>query len=226
MSSRQADLWCLALISIPILLAVWLWPSLPDPMPSHWNTSGEVDGYLPKFWGVTLMPLVAVATWAIMKIIPVISPRGFRTETFDHVIRIFTLALVAFMSLVAVLVLLESIGITAHIEQVVLAATGALLIVLGNFMSKVRKNFFIGIRTPWTLASDEVWSQTHRLGGKLFVLGGIMMMLGALLNLRHEWIIGFVVLCAVYPILYSFLLYRRLEGFTPDDADSPPDNGS
>jgi len=221
MNSRQADFLSWGLICVPLLLAAWLWPTLPDPMPSHWNASGEVDGYLPKVWGVTLMPLMAVGTWLIMKIIPFISPKGFRTEGFNDVIQIFKVTLVAFMALVAVLVLLESIGIDAHIEQIILAASGALLIVIGNFMGKVRKNFFIGIRTPWTLASDEVWSRTHRLGGRLFVLAGIVMMVGGLFKLPMEWVIGVVVVAGVYPLLHSFLLYRRIEGFDADDPENP-----
>ena len=81
-------------------------------------------------------------------------------------------------------------------------------------MGKVRKNFFIGFRTPWTLASDEVWNRTHHLGGRLFVAAGVIMVTGSLVGVPPEWIIGIVIVCGLYPLLHSYLLYRRLEGFS------------
>ena len=96
---------------------------------------------------------------------------------------------------------------------------GLLFVVIGNFLGKVRKNFFIGIRTPWTLASDEVWSRTHRLGGWMFVAGGIVMIVGAFAGLPVLGVIAVVLAIALYPVLHSFLLYRRLEGFSAEADD-------
>ncbi len=224
MSKKTADLLCLACVLLPVLLAAWWWPALPDPMPSHWNASGEVDGYLPKFWGVAILPLAAAASWGIMKLIPVISPQGFRTDSFLGTVRVFQFALVAFLSLIGVLVLLEARGAGVPMNRVVIAAVGVLFIVIGNFLGKVRKNFFIGIRTPWTLASDEVWARTHRLAGWLFVGGGLVMLAGGLADLPVSLVIGVVLVAALYPVLHSFLLYRRLEGFAPERDGDPGDS--
>jgi uncharacterized membrane protein len=221
MKKSTADWLSFALVCIPVALAAWLWPSLPDPMPSHWNAAGEVDGYMSKFWGVTLLPLVAIGTWGLMKLIPLISPKGFRTDNFMNVIYIFQVTMVAFMSLVAVLVLLAASGVDVRMNQAVFAACGIMLAVIGNYLTKVRKNFFIGFKTPWTLASDEVWNRTHHLGGRLFVAAGIVMVIGSLFNVSPTWVIGFVVICGLYPMLHSYFLYRRLEGF-----EGGADNGS
>lgn len=221
MNTRTADLLSLALVSVPIVLAIWFWPTLPDPMPSHWNSAGEVDGYMSKFWGVALLPLIAIGSWGLMKAIPYMSPKGFRTEKFTDVVQLFQVTIVAFMSLIAVLVLLAAAGFDIRMNQLVFAASGVLLAVIGNYLTKVRKNFFIGIRTPWTLASDEVWNRTHRLGGKLFVLAGVVMVIGSLFSVSPAWVIGFVIVCGLYPMLYSYLIYRRLEGF-----DGSEDNGA
>jgi len=213
MSQRQADLLCLLFVAVPAVLGAWLWPALPDPMPSHWNAAGEVDGWMPRFWGVFTVPLAAVGAWLLVRVIPYISPRGFRTDEFPGVLRVLQVAIVGFLSLTGVLVLLEARGVDVHIDRIIMAATGLLFVVIGNYMGKMRKNFFIGIRTPWTLASDEVWSRTHRVGGRLFVLLGAVMIVAPWIGLPVLWTVGAVVVVAFWPIVYSFLLYRRIEGF-------------
>jgi uncharacterized membrane protein len=97
-----------------------------------------------------------------------------------------------------------------------------LFVIIGNYLGKVRKNFFIGIRTPWTLASDEVWNRTHRIGGRLFMLSGVIIWLGALLRLPLSWTVGVAVGLVLIPVVYSYFLYRKIEGFESDDSD---DNG-
>jgi len=102
-----------------------------------------------------------------------------------------------------------------------------LLMFVGNYMGKIRKNFFIGIRTPWTLASDEVWAKTHRLGGWCMVAAGLAMAAGAFADVVTDWIVLIVVGIVLIPVVYSYFAYRALEGFGPDpkindDADSNP----
>lgn len=212
MTTRHANILSLVFIGILVALAAWLYPGLPDPMPSHWNAEGEVDGYLPKTWGVLLLPLIAVFLLLMMRIIPVISPKGFRIGPFAGVFNTLQVALVAFASLVGILVLLEAKGFDVRLNQVILVAMGLLFMVLGNYFGKIRKNFFLGIRTPWTLASDEVWSRTHRLGGRLFVAMGTVWVIGAFFPLRVEWLVGAVLLVALVPMIYSFVVYRQVEG--------------
>ena len=98
-------------------------------------------------------------------------------------------------------------------ERAIPAGVGLLLVVLGNFMGKLTKNFFVGIRTPWTLASDEVWLRTHRLGGKLFVLAGAGLFVAGLSGAGHVAILLAVVVAAGIPVAYSYVVYRKLEGF-------------
>lgn len=216
MTARRADLVCLVLVLIPVAMSAWLWPALPDPMPGHWNAQGEVDAYLPKFWGVATMPLSAVGVWLLVKIIPAVSPKGYRTEPFREVLHLFQVVIVAFLALVGVLVLLEARGVDTKLNTIIFAGAGLLLLVIGNYLGKVRKNFFVGFRSPWTLASDEVWARTHRLGGWLFVVAGLVMIAGGLAGFPAPWLIGAVVLLTVYPLLHSYLLYRKLEGFEPE----------
>jgi uncharacterized membrane protein len=220
MTTRRTNILSFIFIAIPIAVSVYLYPSLPEQIPTHWNLAGEVDDYTPKPWGVLILPLAAVFVFLIMKLIPVISPKGFRTDQFQGVINIFTVTLVGFMSAVALLVLFAATGRDVHVNEVIFAGVGLLFIVLGNYLGKVRKNFFIGIRTPWTLASDEVWSRTHRLGGWVFVLIGFFLFINAFIQFPEAWLIGAIVVVALVPVVYSFVIYRNLEGFEEEGPDT------
>lgn len=218
MNTTQTNMICLLFIALVVATAAYLYPSLPEQIPTHWNINGEVDDYTAKPWGVWLLPLAAIFTFALMKVIPVISPKGYRTESFSEVYNIFTVTLVGFMSGVALLVLLEASGRDVHVNEMIYAGLGLLFFVMGNFLGKVRKNFFLGIRTPWTLASDEVWGRTHRLGGRVFVIIGILMFLGAFVRIPTTWLTALIVIGALVPVVYSYVIYRRIEGFGPDES--------
>ena len=217
MSKFYADLLSYVFIGATIALAVVLYPDLPERVPTHWNAAGDVDGYATRFWGVAILPAAAIFVLLLMKIIPAISPKGFRTERFSDVVNIFQVTLVGFFSAVAILVLLEARGLDVHINQMIYIGVGLLFFILGRNLGKVRKNFFLGIRTPWTLASDEVWDRTHRLGGWLFMLSGLVMIAAAFVQLRTGWLIAVILVMALFPVFWSYILYRRIEGFAPDD---------
>lgn len=219
MTSLRTNVLCLIFIGMVLAIAAYLYPSLPEQIPTHWNLAGEVDDYTPKPWGVLILPLAAVFVFVVMKLIPVISPKGFRTDQFTGVVNIFTVTLVGFMSAVALLVLLAATGRNVHMNEMIFAGVGILFIILGNYLGKVRKNFFLGIRTPWTLASDEVWNRTHRLGGWIFVLIGFFLFLNAFIRLPEGFLIGSIVVVALVPVVYSFVLYRRVEGFEEENPD-------
>ncbi len=217
MKKLPADLISLAsILGLALLIVLW-YSELPDPMPSHWNVKGEVDGTMDKQSNIAMLLGLPVFCWITMKIIPLISPKGFRTDEFSETVNVIQVALVVFMSAIGVAVMLEARNFGLDMTNYVIIAVGGLLIVLGNYLGKVRKNFFIGIRTPWTLASDEVWSKTHRLGGWMFVLAGIILTLSGVFGVNEVVMASTIVIAAVVPIAYSFILYRRIEGFGPDE---------
>ena len=220
MTTLRTNVLSFIFIAIPVAVTIYLYPSLPEQIPTHWNIAGEVDDYTPKPWGVLILPMAAVFVFLIMKLIPVISPKGFRIDQFQGVINIFTVTIVGFMSAIALVVLLAATGRDVHVNELVFAGVGLLFIVLGNYLGKVRKNFFIGIRTPWTLASDEVWSRTHRLGGWVFVLIGFFLFLNVFIPFPEAWLIGAIVVVALVPVVYSFVIYRNLEGFEEEGPDT------
>ena len=212
MTRDRANFLSYLFILAAVGVAAWLYPSLPDAVPIHWNIEGEVDGYMSKPWGVAILPLAAICVFVMMRLIPVISPKGYRTEPFANVLHIFQVAMVGFMSLVSILVLLEASGVNVHINKAIFGALGVLFIVIGNYFGKIRKNFFLGIRTPWTLASDEVWARTHRIGGRLFVLYGLIMLAGMFVMIPPMVFLVMIGVIVLVPVGYSSAAYKKLEG--------------
>jgi uncharacterized membrane protein len=217
MSRKFANVISLLLVAGAIVASVIAYPSLPEQVPTHWNAAGEIDGYSSRLTAALMGPATAAAVLLVMWLIPVISPRGFRTEGFQDVINVFQVVLVAFMVGIGGLIIAAGFGHEMSVERIVPIAVGLLFIVLGNYMGKLRKNFFIGIRTPWTLASDEVWARTHRLGGYLFVAAGALMVVLPLVGLGIAGIVIASLVAALGPVVYSFIAYKRIEGFGPEE---------
>lgn len=207
----------LALVGVALLTALVLYGRLPEQIPSHWNLAGEVDQTLPKPWGVLLLPSVMLVLLAVFEAIIVVSPRGFRLDRSRGVVGIVQVATLGFMLLVFAMQMWVALGHDVSVEKVIVPGVGALFIVVGNFLGKVRKNFFFGVRTPWTLASDEVWARTHRLAGQMFVLGGVVLIVAGFMGAGITVVLITTAVIALVPVVYSLVLYKRLEGLGPDE---------
>jgi uncharacterized membrane protein len=194
-----------------IALTAWCYPNLPAVLATHWNAAGRADGFMQKQLAVVVMPLMMLFITILFSVLPYISPRGFGTRSFSGSVHTIAAAVVLFLALAHGLILARGLGIPVDIKRWTPAALGVLFIVLGNLLGKTTKNFFIGIRTPWTLASDEVWYRTHRLGGKMFVLSGLAMLVCAALGGSIYVTLLLSLPAAIVPIVYSYLVYRQLE---------------
>lgn len=210
MSTRTTIFISVALIAIAILAGLLLWSRLPDPMPAHWNAAGEIDGYMSKFWGVFLIPIISIALAGLFLIIPNIDPLKANIAQFRAAFNWFIVVFMAYMLYVYALTLVAALGTPFNMTLMLLPAVGLLFIGMGYLMSGAKRNFFIGIRTPWTLSSDTVWDKTHKLGSKLFMLGGVVTILCAFLGESGIWIMLVAMLGASFvPIVYSYVLYQR-----------------
>lgn len=197
---------------IAVGAAVWLYPQLPAQVPTHWDLQGHVNGTMPRFWGAAFPALMILALGVITPLLPLVSPRRFEIAPFARAYGIVMLAVQGVMLVVGLSVLLSGAGYALPMPTIAMLSVGALLMVLGNYMGKLRKNFFIGIRTPWTLASDAVWERTHRLGGWLFMLAGLAMVVGVLAGAPAWLMLVMIVVAVLIPCVYSYLVYRRLDG--------------
>jgi uncharacterized membrane protein len=206
----------LVLILISVGSSVYYYPRVPEVMPTHWDSAGQVNGYMPRFWGVSIWPLIAAFFWLQLLVLPIISPRRFRLDQSLETFNLLYVAGMAIMLCISLVALQVAAGTALRIQQLVPAFSGILLIILGNYMGKLTRNFFIGIRTPWTLASAEVWGQTHRVAGRVFVLGGIALCVEAVVGMNQVVFLGILAVLIIVPVAYSFFLYKRIEGFGRD----------
>lgn len=213
MKNKKILFSVLVVIVITWLMAYIYEPKLPEQVPTHWNSAGEIDGYTAKPWGVYMMPIVSTVMSILLLALPKISPKGFKLDAAKKVYDFIVLVMAVFM--LGVMVLSFEAGLNSEIDmgQWILAGTGLLFVIIGNYLTKVPKNFFIGIRTPWTLASDVVWYKTHRMGSWTFVGAGLLVMLGGLLQWPMAWSIGFLMAAGIIPLVYSLIIYKKIEGF-------------
>ncbi|WP_198674467.1 SdpI family protein [Idiomarina tyrosinivorans] len=203
----------LALVALALLLGIIVYQQLPQQMPTHWNIDGQIDGRMAKPLGAFLLPLCALLTLIIFELIVRFSPKGYRVDAFTHVVGIIQNVTIAFLLVIYLTQILIALGYNISMERVVLLGVAGLFLLLGNYMGKLRMNFFIGIRTPWTLANEEVWNRTHRIGGWSFVAGGIAILIAALVSAPIAWLVAIIIATSLVPVAYSFWLYKRLQGF-------------
>jgi uncharacterized membrane protein len=175
---------------------------------------GQVDAYLPKLAGIGLWPVLLLVVSSLIPILPAISPKGFRLERSANVLNLVLVAVVVIEFVAGVFMIRAALGKGGPPAGLMGLMVGALLVLIGNYLGKVRKNFFIGVRTPWTLASDEVWLKTHRFSRWLFVLGGVAIAILGFVSADSTTAIAVVIsTLVVVPVGYSFVLYKRIEGF-------------
>jgi len=177
----------------------------------RWNLRGDVDGYTAKPWGVILGPLVMTFVLGAFVVLPRISPKGYRIESFERPFFLMGFATMLFLAVATSFPVMHSLGWNVRVDQVMIGGLGALLMLIGNMLGKTTRNFFVGIRTPWTLASEEVWLRTHRLGGKTFFAGGVLLLIGAVTGLGFSVAIPAIVIAALIPVVYSYVIYRKLQ---------------
>ena len=210
MSNKTSLIASLSLIAVMLIAGLVLYARLPDPMPSHWNAAGEVDDYMSKFWGVFLLPLMTVILVPLFLVIPQIDPLKANIAKFRGVFNWFIVAFVAYMLFVYGLTMAAALDYQFNMTYALLPIVGLLFIGIGYMMGQAKRNFFIGIRTPWTLSSDTVWDETHKLGAKMFMIGGAVTIVSAFLGEMGIWLMLVAMLAAAFvPIVYSYILWRR-----------------
>jgi uncharacterized membrane protein len=204
----------LGAIALSFVAAVAVYPRVPNPMPTHWNAAGVPDGYGSRFVGVFLLPLISLGLYVLFLVLPRIDPRRANYERFSGTYRFFRELIILFLLFVYGVTLFASFQPGYQMNSAwMFAGVGFLLAALGNYLPRVRSNWFVGIRTPWTLSSEKVWRATHRVGGRIFVVGGVAIAIAGLL--MPGWSLAIILagttIIAVVPIVYSYVLYTRVK---------------
>lgn len=198
---------------LPILLGLILWNRLPDTVAVHWGADGQADGWAGKAYAVFGLPCLLAAIHLFAVLFTLNDPRR---KNINKKPLMLVFWLIPVLSLVTNgIVYLTAMGADIDVFVICFVLIGIVFIVFGNYMPKLQQNYTVGIKMPWTLNSTENWNRTHRLGGRLFIVGGILMILGGFSGgvLGEEGflilVFGIILLCAVIPCIYSFWLFRR-----------------
>jgi uncharacterized membrane protein len=199
-----------ALIGGMLLFTAVVYSSLPEQVPTHWNIHGEVDGWSSRTWGALLAPTIALGLWLLLPVLRRIDPRRAHYERFDATFWLLLNVIVMFMAAMHVLSLGAALGWPVDVTRGVLVIIGLLFAGLGNYLPRLRSNWWMGIRTPWTLDSEAVWRATHRLAGITFVTAGLITVVAAVLPTDQAFKIAMVSLAvgAFIPAAYSYFAYR------------------
>jgi uncharacterized membrane protein len=212
MSTRTTIIVASIVILTATIASAIVYPRLPEMAASHWNAAGQVDGYMPRFWAAFLMPFISVGLLLLFLAIPSIDPLKANIVKFRGYFNGFITLIIVFMLFIHGVTLAWNLGYDQfNIGNAIVPAVGLIFIFAGVMMMKAKRNFFIGIRTPWTLSNDTVWDETHKLGGKLFIGAGIISMLSIFFGENGIWILLPVALLAGFvPVVYSYILWRRI----------------
>jgi uncharacterized membrane protein len=212
MSTRTTTIIVLILIAAATIAGLLLWNQFPDQMASHWNEKDQVDGTLSKFWGVFMMPLVTLGLFLLFLVIPNIDPLKANIAKFRGVFNLFITFFIGFMVYIHALTLIWNLGYTGFaLSKAMLPAMGLLFILIGSMLRQAKRNFFIGIRTPWTLSSDTVWDKTHQLGAVLFMASGVLAFIGGFFGgMTAFWFLLVPLIgSTIFLLVYSYVLYQR-----------------
>jgi uncharacterized membrane protein len=201
-----------AIILLAFAVGISVYPRMPEQMASHWNAQGQVDGYMPRFWGVFFLPFMLVGLALLLLLLPRIDPLRENIERFRAQYERFVVLALGFFLYVYLFTLAANLGWEVQIMRVLAPGMALLFYSTGVLVEHAKRNYFIGIRTPWTLASEEVWNRTHRVGGKWFKGAGLLALGGVV---WPQWGVYFVLvpvlLAALYAMVYSYLEYQKVE---------------
>jgi uncharacterized membrane protein len=210
MKMRKSEIIILGIILLSLIISIYFYPQMPEKIASHWNAQGQVDGYMSKFWGLFLMPFILIGLALLFVAIPRIDPLKVNIEKFRKFYDIFIILFFVFLLSTHLQIILWNIGIEISPNVIFPIGLGLLFFYIGILCENAKRNWFIGIRTPWTLSNEVVWDKTHKIGGKLFKIAGVIALLGVFFqNYAFFFVIIPVISFSAYTIIYSYVQYQR-----------------
>jgi uncharacterized membrane protein len=212
-TSIQKEVPLILVVLIPFIYLWLIWDQLPEKVPLHWNVSGEVDRYGDKIELLLIPILLPLLVYLLFWIIPKIDPKR-KIKNMGRKYDLLKTFMTIFMSALAVVIIYASKNDSFYNPNYILLAIGCLFVVLGNFFKTIRANYFIGIKTPWTLENETVWKETHKLAGKFWFVGGIIIILSSLILEKKENFTLFLIvtiIISVIPVVYSYFKFRSLK---------------
>lgn len=204
----------LAALAAALAFGLWALERLPAEVVTHWGLSGEPDGWSSRGAAVLMLPALGVALAVMFLVLPRIDPRRESHELHGPTWWLLANATLVFLAAVHAAAIAFNLGWPVRMDMLVGIGVGALFVVIGNLMTRMRPNWFMGIRTPWTLSSEAVWRKTHRVGGYTFIAAGAAMALAGALRSSAVGIVAIVAVgvAAIVPVAYSYFAWREETG--------------
>lgn len=201
----------LVFIAASFAFSLVVYGRLPEQVATHFGVTGEPDGWSSRSFAAFGLPLLTFFMYSLLSALPKIMPRRDNYEKFSETYWTVITLVIAFMCALHVVILGKALGWLLNVPAFVLLGVGAMFVVLGNLMPRVKSNWLLGIRTPWTLESESVWRETHRVGGRTMVIAGVVTMIAAFLPPTIQPWVALVALLlgAFLPVVYSYIVWRR-----------------
>jgi uncharacterized membrane protein len=211
MSTRRtlviAGLIFLALAIYSLIVA----SGLPDIVPTHWNVHNQPDQFGSKWTAVLIMPGVMAMMMLLIVALPALSPKKFEIDTFRGTFNYIMLLVMAMQAALGFTILEATKGHQVRMDRILLAIIFLFFGLLGNVLGKVRRNFYMGIRTPWTLADEKVWDKTHRSAAKIWTVGGVLGCVIAMIGVPFWVTFTLLIGMALVPVVQSYFFYRKMD---------------
>lgn len=190
---------------------IMAYPHLPNIVPMHWDAQGHVNGWGAKWTLFLFGPGLMLFMISVFSAIPWLSPKKFEVDSFRATYLYIMITTVALLAYCHLLVVVSALGAAVDMSRAIVGGVCLLIALLGNVMGKVRRNFFIGIRTPWTLANERVWNATHRFAAKTFFAGGLAGLIAVIVGAPFWLPMTAILVATLIPIFHSLILYKQLE---------------
>jgi len=205
----KTEIWPILLVLLASISSFYFYANFPEQVPIHWNYAGEVDNWGSRQVGAFLFPGIMIGTYLLFLFLPFADPRRERYNQFRKVYHVFKIIIILFMVAIYFISSLNTLGYNVSVNKLMPLLVGLLFIIIGNYMAKIKPNWFMGIRTPWTMSSEENWTKTHRVGGKIFIFGGILMAITGFLpvEFRLPVFIATIIIILFGTVGYSLGLY-------------------
>ncbi|HHY78196.1 MAG TPA: SdpI family protein [Clostridiales bacterium] len=215
----KRELPLILIIILSFAISIYFYPMMPDRVPTHWNFRGEIDGYSGKFSGTFMMPIMSLIMYGLFLVLPVLDPKKNNYERFKSTYVFFRYLFHIFFLGMQTMIILAALGYKVDISRWVMFSISLLFMLMGNVMGRVKHNYFVGIRTPWTLASEEVWVKTHRMAAILWTVGGFIGAVLSLLKIGLAWILVTIAFIpTLIPVVYSYLLFNKISKTKNSDS--------
>jgi uncharacterized membrane protein len=207
---RKSEKIALAIILISFAVGIYFYPLLPDKIASHWGIGGQADNYSSKTVGLFIFPIIAAVMFLVFLLIPRIDPLKSNIEKFRKYFDNFVILLFLFLFYIYLLTIFWNLGLKFNMGRFLIPALSALFYFVGVLTEKSQRNWFIGIRTPWTISSDAVWDKTNKLGGKLFKIIAIISLIGIIFPVLGFFLVIIpVIVFSIFLLIYSYFEYKK-----------------